>query len=374
MSMAKDKHLKVFLVSFLVLALGMVSFVSTSEASSVSVDSNANSTRVSAPKITPNAYDLSQWQGNISNRQAAGLKNEVNFVILKAENGGLMTDPSFDSSSKSLQNNHIPYGAYDYSLYANQDQAKAEADTLYQRAPNASFYVNDAEENNVGDSNDFNASTQAWANEMHQMTNKPVVLYSGLYFMNHNMTPATRNAYNALWLADYGAEPDPAYHYDLWQYTDDHYSKALNQKVDASILPEGNNKPLSFWAGNGNNNPVIVEPKKPQQPKHHKKVVPKVKPQPKPRKHRNRRIVYNPNYYTSKRIDYLQVISRGGISLYLTNGKYIGKVPRGMILMVNRFKTYHYRHLGYMTRAIGTHLGLPDVFTTNKKYVRWYRY
>ncbi|XIF20115.1 MAG: hypothetical protein AJITA_00836 [Acetilactobacillus jinshanensis] len=84
---------------------------------------------------------------------------------------------------------------------------------------------------------------------MHQLTKKPAVLYSDMSFMNNNFAPQTRKAYDALWVASYGSEPNFAYHYDLWQYTDNHYSPALNQKVDASVFPDGNNKPLSFWTG-----------------------------------------------------------------------------------------------------------------------------
>ena len=388
--MAENKHLKRFLVSFLVLALGMISLLV--------IDNN--SVRVDAQNTTPNAYDISQWQGNVSNSQASQLKNEVNFVVLKAENGGLTTDPSFNNNAQTLQNNQVPYGVYDYSLYANQDQARAEADDLYDRAPQAKFYVNDAEQNNAG--GNFNASTQAWANEMRQNTRKPVVLYSGLYFMNHNISSATRNDYNALWLADYGVEPNPNYHYDLWQYTDSHYSQALNQKVDASVFPNGNNKPLSFWTGQGrsnhsnvntntnvtpsnqntgsNNDLVIIDPKSNPSnntnSSNHSNVKPRrqpknssdnVKPQPK-----RRRIVYNPQYYTSGH--YLKVVARRGINLYRANGRLIGRVQRGTILTVNHFKTLHYRHLGYITKAVGTHWGAPDLFTSNREYVNIYHY
>ncbi|XIF20608.1 MAG: hypothetical protein AJITA_01389 [Acetilactobacillus jinshanensis] len=86
---------------------------------------------------------------------------------------------------------------------------------------------------------------------MHQLTRKPAVLYSGLNFMNTNFTPQTRNSYDALWIADYGVEPSPSYHYDLWQSADNHYSPALGQSVDASVFPDGNDKPLSFWTGDG---------------------------------------------------------------------------------------------------------------------------
>ncbi|XIF20114.1 MAG: Hypothetical protein AJITA_00835 [Acetilactobacillus jinshanensis] len=44
-------------------------------------------------------------------------------MFLKAENGGLTTDPSFNNNAQALQIIRIPYGVYDYSLYANPAQA-----------------------------------------------------------------------------------------------------------------------------------------------------------------------------------------------------------------------------------------------------------
>lgn len=386
-----------------------------------------------AAHATTAAYDISGWQGAITDQQAAQLKNEVQFMILKAENGGLYEDNDFANNSQALTNAGVPYGVYDYSLYANPEQASAEAQALYQRAPQASFYVNDAEENDAGVQ--FNAATQAWAQEMHQLTSKPVVLYSGLYFMNNNMTAATRNAYDALWVAAYGSEPATTYHYDLWQYTDHAYSPALGQYIDASVFPDGNNKPLSFWTDGQNTNPTptvtpvqpvqkpkrhrarhkkahqkvypVVPAKKPSvQPvrkhcKHRKKarpVVPANKPQVKPvRKHRRHRketrpvtpaqkptvkpvrkharkrtghYKLNPHYIDAPGYHYLQVIRRGGVRLYTTHYKPIARVPRGVILYVQSFKHLNYGRHNYMTRAVGIHWGREDYFTTNKDYVR----
>lgn len=190
------------------------------------------------------AYDISQWQGKISNYQGSQLKREAPFMILRAEDGGSNLDTEFYHNARVMEANHIPYGAYDYSLYANPNQARGEATALYQRAPHAKFYVNDTERNNAGALKD--ASTIAWAKQIHQLTSKPAVLYSDMAYMN-GFNHRTRKHYNAIWLAAYGMEPHPTYHYDLWQYTDRHYSPALGQRVDASQFPSKPHKPLSFW-------------------------------------------------------------------------------------------------------------------------------
>lgn len=191
-----------------------------------------------------NAYDISQYQGRLHNSQVRGLKHEVNFMIVRAQSGDY-PDTEAHHTEHLMQRNHIPYGAYSYSYYTSPTNAQIEAKELYQRAPKANFYVNDIEQNDAG--NTFNLSTRDWANEIHHLTSRPAVLYSGEYFMNNYIRQKTRNKYNAIWLAAYGSEPAPNYHYDLWQSSDNHYSNALGQRVDADVFPEGYNKPMSFW-------------------------------------------------------------------------------------------------------------------------------
>ncbi|QBP18957.1 GH25 family lysozyme [Acetilactobacillus jinshanensis] len=436
--MVKDKPLKVIL-STVALALGLVLSLAIGGFSSA------------RPANAANAYDISSYQGYVNDNQASRLKNEVNFMILKAENGGLYQDQQFDHNAYEMQKNNIPYGAYDYSTYANPAQAQEEAQALYQRAPQADFYVNDSEENDAGDQ--YNDSTQAWANEIHQVTRKPAILYSGTYFMNTHTTPQTRNAYDGLWVAQYGAEPNPAYHYDLWQYTDQHYSPALGESVDASVFPDGNDKPMSFWTGNGQSSddhaqPIhvtkVTKPVKPVKPikpvvkpivrRHRRHYTHKVRKsasvkintvnkknnkksnhnarnmntrrnrqvrqarqkeawQTAVRKHRRQasklyrktkknvqahkhsvKIIYNPHYYRSKRIDYLKVIGQNGINLYTMNGKYFDHVDPGTVLTVYRFMTVYHPSTGYMTKSVGIHYGHRDLFTSRKDLVQWYKY
>lgn len=196
------------------------------------------------------AYDLSEYQGYLTPGQVKALKHEVSFVVLRAQNGGLYKDSTFTHNAHLFDEYNVPYGVYSYSLYANGAQARAEARNLHRRAPNAKFYANDCEENNAG--SDLNYATRSWAREIHSISNRPAVLYSGEYFMNSEFTQYTRNQYDALWLAAYGEEPGPNYHYDLWQFSSDYYSRALGKALDADTFPNGNNKPLSFWIGNSN--------------------------------------------------------------------------------------------------------------------------
>ena len=336
---------------------------------------------------TKPVYDISNWQGYISDSKAAQLKNEVSFVILKAENGGLYTDSQFNHNVHEMNQNSSPYGAYDYSVYANDAQAAGEADALYQRAPQADFYVNDCEENKAG--SDLSSATASWANEMHSLTKRPVVLYSDLSFMNHQLNATARNSYDTRWVADYGAEPNTSYHYDLWQYTDNHYSNALGKAVDASTFPR-NAQPISYWtggqtpsenAGESKGNGARVNYTKPKVTHHHRKhSVRKPNEVAKPKRPRSNRPVQkiriNPRYYNSRRIHFVQVVYRHGVRLFkYHHGKYryLGHARRGTVLRVKHFKTFYYHRTGYMTKTVGYYHGHRVLFTANRHLIRRYR-
>lgn len=196
-------------------------------------------------------YDISQWQGYITKHQAKKLKREVGFVILRAQDGGRMKDERISHNVHLMNRYHIPYGVYSYSIYRNSAQARAEAKRLYHRAPNAKFYVNDCEENDAHSR--IGRATRSWSKTLHHLTQRPTVLYSYLGFMGH-FNKHTRHSYDGIWLAAYSSrQPHPAFHYDLWQFSDNYHSRALKRRLDASTRPHHEHaKPLTFWIGKGN--------------------------------------------------------------------------------------------------------------------------
>ncbi|UQS87208.1 hypothetical protein MOO44_03350 [Nicoliella spurrieriana] len=208
-----------------------------------------NPTVKAAVSMNP-AYDLSEWQKTMTDSQVQQLKKEASFVIIRVQYGSNYADKVYQNNIKLLDKYNVPYGVYSYSLYNSVAQAQGEAQTLYNRVPNARFYVNDLEQTNGMSTSTLNSATSAWADEMRTLTTRPIVLYSGLYFMSNTIGDA-KDDYDTLWVASYGAgEPNPSYTYGLWQFTDSYHSTALNQNVDASVIPDGG-KSMSFWVGSG---------------------------------------------------------------------------------------------------------------------------
>jgi lysozyme len=176
--------------------------------------------------------DISEWQGDLTADQVKKLKDNYDFIIIRAQYGSERIDTSLEHNSALLDKYDLPFGVYSYSMYENPDDARYEAQTLYNRAPKASFFINDYEENTVT-SGSIDDSTNAWYDEMKGLAgNKKVLLYSYQNFMEENLTN-TVSTYDGFWLANY-SETQPSREYALWQYTDQYHSPELDQDVDAN--------------------------------------------------------------------------------------------------------------------------------------------
>lgn len=215
-----------------VLALGV--FVNPTQASAVATSKGA---------VVKPVIDISEWQGSVSLAQAKAMKSENSFVIVRVQYGSNYQDVQYKNTIANLEKGGTPYGVYSYSRYVNASDAKQEAKDLYNRAKNAKFYANDAEELTTT-SGSYSSAVTAWGKEMQRLTNKPVILYSGSWFYSNYIK--TMSNYDAFWEANY----NNTYYGDtsLWQYTDSGYSSALKRGVDTSKVITSKH-PVSWWIG-----------------------------------------------------------------------------------------------------------------------------
>lgn len=206
------------------------------------VKSNA-SVNTSDGAVVKKVVDISEWQGNVSYQKALALKSETSFVIVRVQYGSNYKDVQYKNTISNLEKAGTPYGVYSYSRYVNASDARQEARDLYNRAKNAKFFVNDAEELTTT-SGSYASAVTAWGSEMQSLTNKPVILYSGSYFYNSYI--GTMRNYDAFWEANYSN------HYlgdaSLWQYTDSGYSTSLSLGVDTNKVITSKH-PVKWWIG-----------------------------------------------------------------------------------------------------------------------------
>lgn len=339
--------------------------------------------------------DLSEWQGNLTAGQVKKLKSESPFVILRVQYGSTRKDLTFDHNVALLKKYKVPYGVYSFSQYLNPNDAKQEAKDLYNRAPQAKFYVNDYEEQTVT-SGGTNATTKAWYTQMNKLTSRPILFYSYVGFMQTYASTAV-SSYDGYWIAAYQSYR-PARQHVLWQYSSNHYFTSIGQSIDASLL---NDKPLSWFIGSG----AAAENSISKYPNGGRKVGEKVRISkrsilysPRTRiddsltkvnlkikqvksvrfsKSNQAALVYNGNtpigwalaqdltaYYSSSKVKKVKVITNGGINTYSKTGKRLNHVKKGTVLKVS----------GYRTNGSGApvfiHAGHTTHFTANKNLVK----
>mgnify|MGYP003365310651 CR=1 FL=1 len=181
--------------------------------------------------------DLSEWQGKLTAAQVKNLAKVEPFIILRVQQGSDYKDKYFAQNAALCKEYGLKYGVYSYSQYISTADAKQEAKDLYTRAPNASFYVNDYEEQTVT-SGTTNSATKAWYTELNSLTTNRILFYSYSSFAQTYAATAM-TSYDGFWLASYtSAEPTEISHV-LWQYTDDWYSSPIAEYVDASLRASG---------------------------------------------------------------------------------------------------------------------------------------
>ena len=219
------------------LLVGMTAFGSMFKPVSASAVTTSNGA------VVKPVIDISEWQGSVSLSQAKAMKSENSFVIVRVQYGSNYQDVQYKNTISNLEKAGTPYGVYSYSRYINAADAKQEAKDLYNRAKNAKFYANDAEEKTTT-SGSYASAVTAWGSEMQSLTSKPVILYSGSWFYSNYI--GTMKNYDAFWEANYNG----VYYGDtsLWQYTDSGYSSALQRGVDTSKVITSKH-PVSWWIG-----------------------------------------------------------------------------------------------------------------------------
>ncbi|TPR13313.1 GH25 family lysozyme [Apilactobacillus timberlakei] len=229
----KIKKSLLTIITFTILMFAFISFKPNAHAMSAS-DANPSNT----------VYDMSEWQSYLTDAQVQQLKNEVPFVIIRAQLGSMRYDNTFQHNRDLLEKYGVPYGVYSFSLYTSPEDAANEARTLYNRAPHARFYVNDYEENDLT-SGDPNTAAQTWVDTLRPLVGQRKILYYGPAWLMLRDTSQAISSYDGYWLPAY-QENEPEREHVLWQFTSDFYSNALGKNLDASLL---NSKDANWFIG-----------------------------------------------------------------------------------------------------------------------------
>lgn len=194
----------------------------------------------------PNGADFSNNQGAINWPAVAA---DVDFVWIKATEGGTYTDPLFARNLQGARAAGIPVGAYHYARPDNnspETEAGHFLDT-YKARPGDLLPVLDFETHAPGKSAAYMTSwAERWMELVHQGLNAEVILYTYPYFISGDMGGAAALKGTKLWYADYSGKPwrfnykDKAANFNIvaQQYSSTGHVGGVKGYVDLNYAPE----------------------------------------------------------------------------------------------------------------------------------------
>ena len=207
------------------------------------VVSNNQGTTYRTIKVTvyENAYqgiDLSEWNGRYyTTENFKKIKNDgINFVYLRAANGGDYKDPIFERNYKAAKEAGLNVGAYHYFIALDEEEAAHEARWMLECIKGKQFeypIMVDIEEPcyKTMSAQDFNNLLNTYCKIIENAGYK-VIIYS--YASMLNKKTSSYDNYVAHWNCD-GPNVTFKYKANIWQFCSEGKVNGLGSKVDLDI-------------------------------------------------------------------------------------------------------------------------------------------
>lgn len=209
----------------------------------------------SAIAVRPLGISVSYWDaGTESGIDWTKVKNSgISFVFVKATEGTVYTDPTFDDSWVSAKSVGIPRGAYHF-FRANVDPA-SQADLFIQAVQAMDDYgelppVLDLETHDGQSRDVIVARAKVWLDLVEEALGRKPIIYSGQFFIQDYFSvagggpPEWAQDY-PLWLAQYPGSYDNSLQPSLprgwptwtfWEFTDKQIVNGINGSVYATVF------------------------------------------------------------------------------------------------------------------------------------------
>jgi len=180
--------------------------------------------------------DVSIYQGNIDWE-----KVKTDFVYIKEGEGINAFDHNCLKNAQGCQTHNIPFGYYHFATLNSPsviNDATAEANGVLahlETLPQATLiFALDVETNKQ---NLKPEEVELWIKTFIRVMNRPVMLYSGVYFLNQNLPTNHSLSSLPLWLAEYTTAEIPILphgfkDFAIWQWNDKGGMLGINGPVD----------------------------------------------------------------------------------------------------------------------------------------------
>lgn len=180
--------------------------------------------------------DVSRHQSNV-NWQKVAEHERPYFVFIKATEGTLIVDPTYDKHRKELEAAQIPWGAYHFFGHrtSGREQAKNFIKTAKLERGNLLPVLDIEKHRFMKDPKRSVREAKAFCREIKRYYGKNPIIYCSASFYDSYLKDDFSPSRYILWIADYRGQA-PKVDWTIWQHTDSHRIKGIRGSVDRNVF------------------------------------------------------------------------------------------------------------------------------------------
>lgn len=180
--------------------------------------------------------DVSRHQSNV-NWQKVAEHECPHFVFIKATEGTLIVDPTYDRHRKELEAARIPWGAYHFFGHrtSGREQAKNFIKTAKLERGNLLPVLDIEKHRFMKDPKKSVKEAKAFCKEIKRYYGKNPIIYCSSNFYDSYLKDDFSPGRYILWIADYRG-PAPEVDWTIWQHTENYKIKGIRGSVDRNVF------------------------------------------------------------------------------------------------------------------------------------------
>lgn len=179
--------------------------------------------------------DVSRHQSNVDWSKVVEHERPY-FVFIKATEGTMIVDPTYDTHRKELNDADIVWGAYHFFGHrtSGKEQARSFIKTAKLKKGNIVPVLDIEMHRFMKDPKKMVTEAEAFCREIKRYYGVLPIIYASTNFYTSYLKEAFPARKYTLWIADYRGVPP--IDWDIWQHTDSYKIKGVKGTVDRNVF------------------------------------------------------------------------------------------------------------------------------------------
>lgn len=181
--------------------------------------------------------DISRHQDHVDWERVLAEDDPPAFVFVKATEGTLIVDPTYERHAQELNEAGVLWGAYHFFGHRTSGKEQARNFIRTTRLCKGNLIpVLDIEKHRfMTDPARSVREAKAFCREIKRYYGVNPIIYCSTSFYEHYLEKDFSDRDYVMWIADYGENPDHL-HWQFWQHTDSHRIAGIRGNVDRNVF------------------------------------------------------------------------------------------------------------------------------------------